>query len=339
VRRVKEEADRLGLRTKRSTTASGIERGGKPFSPGHIYKLLSNPIYIGEIAHKGRLYPGQHPALIDTETWTAVRDQLAANASDHRRKADAAEPSLLAGLLVDARGERLTPSHAVTKDRRYRYYVSTALIAEAGDRTQSWRLPAQEIEDAVIKVLADALTSPAMLVERFGTADTPSGQTRKMLDRATRLPKALNRSPAERAKVVRDLIEKIIVEPQTLTIRVRHRSLSGGAVAPPSSENPSDNPIELTAPLALRRRGVEMRLVLPGVAIQNDRSRCDPTLIKAIARGRAWFEELAAGRARSLRELAEGDGITRRYVRRLVDLAFLRRSCKAGNRSNSLPRV
>jgi ParB-like chromosome segregation protein Spo0J len=66
-----------------------------------------------------------------------------------------------------------------------------------------------------------------------------------------------------------------------------------------------------------------MRLVLPAVAIQNHRSRCDPTLIKAIARGRAWFEELAAGRARSLRELAERDGITRRYVRRLVDLAFL----------------
>ena len=66
-----------------------------------------------------------------------------------------------------------------------------------------------------------------------------------------------------------------------------------------------------------------MRLVLPGVEMQNDHLRCDSTLIKAIARGRAWFDELAAGRARSLRELAERDGITRRYVRRLVDLAFL----------------
>src|SRR6266481_1589951 len=75
--------------------------------------------------------------------------------------------------------------------------------------------------------------------------------------------------------------------------------------------------------MTFRRRGVEIRLVLPAVALENDRSRCDPTLIKAIARGRAWFEELAAGRARSLRELAERDGITRRYVRRLVDLAFL----------------
>ena len=106
-------------------------------------------------------------------------------------------------------------------------------------------------------------------------------------------------------------------------IRVRRSRLLGGAVMPPLSENPSDSPIELTTPVAFRRRGVEMRLVLPAVALQNDRSRCDPTLIKAIARGRAWFEELAAGRARSLRELAERDGITRRYVRRLVDLAFL----------------
>ena len=162
-----------------------------------------------------------------------------------------------------------------------------------------------------------------MLFERFGTAGIPGDQTRKMLDRATRLAAALNRSPAERAKIVRDLIEKVIVDQQTVTIRIRRSSLSGEAIVPPSSENPSDSAIELTAPVAFRRRGVEMRLVLPGVVIPNDRSRCDPTLIKAIARGRAWFEELAAGRARSLRELAERDGITRRYVRRLVDLAFL----------------
>src|SRR5438094_795261 len=258
VRRVKEEADRLALRTKRSTTAGGIERGGRPFSRGHIYNLLSNPIYIGEIAHKGQLYPGQHPALIDAYTWAAVGDQLAANARDHRRKAHVTEPSLLAGVLVDVRGERLTASHAVKKSRRYRYYVST----KAGrDRPQGWRLAAQEIEDAVIKVLADALTSPAVLLERFGTAGIPSGQTRKMLDRATRFAAALNRSPAERAKVVQDLIEKVVIEEDAITIKVRRSPLLGGAVMPPLSEN-SDSPIELTTPVAFRRRGVEMRLVL-----------------------------------------------------------------------------
>jgi hypothetical protein len=65
------------------------------------------------------------------------------------------------------------------------------------------------------------------------------------------------------------------------------------------------------------------QLVLPGLAQQNHSSRCDPALIKAIARGRAWFEELATGRARSLQELAKRDGISRRYIRRLVGLAFL----------------
>src|SRR5438094_1281065 len=110
VRRVKEEADRLGLSTKRSTTAGGTERGGKPFSRGHLYTLLANPIYTGQIGHKGALHSGQHPGLIEDESWTAVRKQLAGNARDHRSKTKAAEPSLLAGLMVDASGERLLPS-------------------------------------------------------------------------------------------------------------------------------------------------------------------------------------------------------------------------------------
>src|SRR4030088_183606 len=212
VRRVKEEADRLGLRTKCRTAANGTERGGKPFSRGHLYTLLSNPIYTGQIAHRGALHPGQQPALIDDESWSTVRDQLAANTRDHRHRAKAAEPSLLAGLLVDARGDRLTPSHAVKQGRRYRYYVSAALITDAGtDRAQGWRLAAREIEEAVIKILADALNSPARLVERFGAASMPSDQLRKLLSRAARLAATLGGSPDQRAKLVRELVEKIIV--------------------------------------------------------------------------------------------------------------------------------
>src|SRR5207244_6567490 len=136
------------------------------------------------------------------KSYTAGHGSLITNEKTHRHNAEATEPSLLAGLLIDAGVDRLTPSHTVKQGRRYRYYVSTALITEAGtDQSQGWRLPAQEIEDAVIRVLADALTSPALLIERFGTA-IPSDQTRKMLDRATRFAAALNRSPAARARVV-----------------------------------------------------------------------------------------------------------------------------------------
>src|SRR5438270_5650063 len=302
---------------------NGTERGGKPFSRGHLYALLANPIYTGHIAHKGELHPGQQAALIDDESWSTVRDQLAANTSNHRRRAKAAEPSLLAGLLVDARGERLTPSHAVKKGRRYRYYVSAALITDAGTDREGWRLAAREIEEAVIRILADALTSPASLVERFGAAGMPSDQVRKLLSRAARMAAALGGSPGERAKLVRELGERIIVDEKTIIIKLRRGLLLGEDVASSASEAASNSAVELTATAAFTRRGAETKLVLPGLAPQKHSSRCDPALIKAIARGRAWFEELATGRARSLQELAKRDGISRRYIRRLIGLAFL----------------
>src|SRR5205085_10032815 len=152
------------------------------------------------------------------------------NTTNHQRRPKAAEPSWLTGLLANAQGERLTPSHAVKKGRRYRYYVSAALITDAGTDREGWRLAAREIEEAVIRILADALTSPASLVERFGAAGMPSDQVRKLLGRAARMAAALGGSPGERAKLVRELVEKIIVDEKTLTIKLRRGLLLGGDV-------------------------------------------------------------------------------------------------------------
>jgi DNA invertase Pin-like site-specific DNA recombinase len=324
VRRVKDAADRLGLRTKRRATANGAERGGAPFSRGHLYRLLSNPIYTGRIAHKGQLYPGQHPALIDDETWTAVRDQLAANAGNHRRRAKTVEPSLLAGLLVDAQGQRLTPSHAVKKGRRYRYYIAATLITATGSNgVQNWRFAAREIEDCVISILIDALTNPTGLFEGPGMSGMSGDQIRRLLGRTARLAAALRRSPEERAKIVRELVEQVIVDDKRIVIKVRYRVLLSGEVPSRASDEPGASTIELTTAVDFKRRGIVTKVVLPGLTQQNQPSRCDPALIKAVVRGRAWFEELATGRVRSLEELAKRDGISRRYIRRLVDLAFL----------------
>ena len=134
-------------------------------------------------------------------------------------------------MLVDAKGERLTPSHAVKKGRRYRYYVSAPLItAGAKDDTPSWRLAAQEIEDCVIRILVDALISPAKLLDRFGMTGMPSEQVRKMLGRAGRLAAALRGSPAERAKIVRELVEQVIVDDKRIIIKVWRGALLGGDV-------------------------------------------------------------------------------------------------------------
>jgi hypothetical protein len=151
----------------------------------------------------------------------------------------------------------------------------------------------------------------------------PSDQMQNLLSRAARMAAALRSSPAERAKIVRGLIEKIIVDDKTIIIKLRRGALLGGDVPSSASEERSDSAVELTAAATFTRRGAETKLVLPGLAQHKHSSRCDPALIKGIARGRAWFEELATGRVRSLQELAKRDGISRRYIRRLVGLAFL----------------
>ena len=74
---------------------------------------------------------------------------------------------------------------------------------------------------------------------------------------------------------------------------MRCSALLGGEVPRGVSDEPTCSTIELTAAVDFKRRGAETKLVLPGLAQQNQASRCDPALIKAIARGRAWFEELA----------------------------------------------
>jgi DNA invertase Pin-like site-specific DNA recombinase len=128
VRQLQEECQRLGLKTQLRTMLDGRRSGGTAFSRGHLYLILSNPIYIGRIPHRGRSYEGEHDAIIDAETWDKVQAQFAANAGRKRGRASSKHPSLLAGLLFTAEGVPFTPSHAVNHGLRYRYYIERSLL-------------------------------------------------------------------------------------------------------------------------------------------------------------------------------------------------------------------
>jgi site-specific DNA recombinase len=323
VRRLKEEVDRQGWTTKHATTANGSTRGGRPFSRGHLYWMLSNPIYSGQIAHKGQLHPGQHDALIEPQTWEAVQAQLAANGNGHRHRAGAVAPSLLAGLLFDSTGKRLTPSHTVKNGRHYRYYISRALIAESGATyAHGWRLPAHDVEDAVVRIISATFVKPAPVIELLGLCDARAEQVALLIDRAAKIASALSRGlPSQRAELIRGLIEQIIIGETAISITVRTRLLGSGT---DSTLQPAmSRTIVLSAPVEFRRRGVETKLVLPATVQLDKPARRDPALLKAIARGRLWFEELAAGRAASIQAIADREGMTQRYISRLLPLAFL----------------
>ena len=185
-RRVKEAADRQGLVSKYRRFDSGKTFGGAAFTRGRIYHLLANPVYVGEIRHKRRSYPGQHPAIIDRATFEAVNLRLKANASRVKAPTSATSHSPLVGKLTDEAGQRLTPSHAVRRGKRYCYYVSRRLIAGSGKSdSRGWRLPAAALEGAVARLIINALETPSAAQ---GLIDGASPEV------LTKLPSAANRS-------------------------------------------------------------------------------------------------------------------------------------------------
>jgi site-specific DNA recombinase len=73
--------------------------------------------------------------------------------------------------------------------------------------------------------------------------------------------------------------------------------------------------------MQIRRRGFEMRLIIQGS--RAPALLVDLALLKAIARGRQWADDLLTGRVESLAAIAKREGVLPNYVRRLTRLAFL----------------
>src|SRR5271166_2055284 len=142
---------RLPVRADRA----GRSTGGGLLSRGHIYKILSNPIYIGRIAHKGHVHEGQHSPIIERDLWDRVQRRLQDHvATAKTRRVTQSSDSLLAGKLFDDRGNRMSPSWARKGSKRWRYYVSQAVLqgekAKAGSVA---RVPAAEIESRIVDAL------------------------------------------------------------------------------------------------------------------------------------------------------------------------------------------
>ena len=142
--------------------------------------------------------------------------------------------------------------------------------------TPGLRLAATELDDAVIRILLDTFANPAKLLELFGTADMPAEQIRKLLGRAKRLAAMLNGSPGKRAVVVRDLVEKVVIAEDEMSVRIYRGPLLAGDARSPASETPTDAAIELTAAVEFKRRGAENRLVVPGLTSRNRSTKHDP---------------------------------------------------------------
>lgn len=341
VRKLQEECRRLGLRTKLRIMLDGRQSGGSAFSRGHLYRFLSNPIYIGRIPHKSRSYEGEHEAIIDTETWDKVQAQLAMNAGRKRGRASSKHPSLLVGLLFTAEGVPLTPSHAVNHGRRYRYYVERSLVTAGaqegksgapqlndsgnGVQTKGWRLPAHDIEQLVLNRVAAFLGDRGALLDALRLKRKSPDLVSAVLDRASSLADACeSRSFASHLEIVNALVRRVTIAQDEVAIEIDHNGLIERLLdreAACQSKGRDHPPILIEVPVRLRRRGVEAKLV---VLDQQQRApELDAHLVKALARAHEWFGRIVRGEANGIGDIARAERLDRAYVTRMLCLAFL----------------
>jgi site-specific DNA recombinase len=147
--RLKVALDGEIVRSPARTSKSGKATGGAPISRGHLYWILSNPIYVGRLRHKGQIHDGLHPAIVDIDIWERLQ-QRRKSQTQTRRTSSQEDLSFLAGKFFDDCGNRMGASHASRGARRWRYYVSRAALSGRKQQAGSIvRIPAAEIENRV----------------------------------------------------------------------------------------------------------------------------------------------------------------------------------------------
>jgi hypothetical protein len=232
VRMIYERFAKIGSATQlvRQLRAEGVRgKRGKVVDKGYLYKLLNNRVYIGMAVHKGTSYPGEHRAIVNQALWDKVHGIL--TESPRRRAANtrAQTPSLLKGLIFGPTGRAMTPAHTRKGGKLYRYYVSTDVLKRDADACSVRRIPAAEIESAVIDQLRGLLRAPEIIVATWRAARQSMGgineaEVRDALHRLDPLWDEL--FPGEQARIVQLLVDRVDVSPDGADIRMRTEGLT-----------------------------------------------------------------------------------------------------------------
>lgn len=232
VRMIFERFTKIGSATTlvRALREEGVTgRYGKLVDKGYIYKLLNNRTYIGKAVHKETVYSGEHEAIISQALWDKVHSILTDSPRLRAARTRAQTPALLKGLIFGPTGRAMTPTHTRKGGKLYRYYVSTDVLKRDAEACTVPRVPAAEIESAVIEQVRGLLRSPEVIVRTWRAArQSMDGLTetdvRAALQRFDPLWDEL--FPAEQARVVQLLVERVDIALEGADIRMRTEGLT-----------------------------------------------------------------------------------------------------------------
>jgi site-specific DNA recombinase len=329
VHALKDELAGAGIRSKRRMRPDGTTYGGQKLSRGALYLMLQNRIYRGEITHKGNSYLGEHPAIIDQPLWDEVQAALAKNRVERATGLRAKRPSLLAGLVFDATGERLTPTYAVKKGTRYRYYVSASLITGVGRNSPSGRrMPAGNLEGLVINRLRTFLADPAAILDAVGNESHGSGQSQPV-ERGRQLAGELGSQAPDQVKAtLMALLCRVEINSDRIEInlsRGRLAELLNGqpidlAMRDQRLDHKSDDVVTLTVPARLKRVGREMRMLVEN---SDDQTAADPSLLRIVARAHDIQARLIQNAKLTVHDIAHVEQVSAAYIYVLLRLPWL----------------
>lgn len=271
-------------------SSKGIRRGGHPYSRGALYYLLRNSLYVGRIAHLGASHPGQHVGIVDQESWDRVQSMLTENRQGGSRAATSLGRCLLVGRLFDDRGNLMSPSHSrKANGRRYRYYVSQAVLQGRTDNAGTIR-----------RASAEAIES---LIERALCAGFPKAKQMEWV----------GLSMEQKRQHVARLVERITILADSVEIKL---TVAGRDVVSVDAA-----PSGLVHIATTMKAGLGGRQIVPHGSTAP--TRIDRSLVKAIARAHDLRYRLERNGDIGLHDLAREDGCSRPYVSSMIRLAYL----------------
>jgi DNA invertase Pin-like site-specific DNA recombinase len=321
---LKRELDRDGVRSKQRLFKNGRRVGGKPLSRGALYLMLQNRLYRGQIAHKGNVHEGDHEAIVEEPLWDLVQATLKENRQDHSASR-ARSTSLLAGIIFDGDGARLTPTHAKKNGRRYRYYISTSLMR--GDKPSTGlRIPASDLETLVIGRIAQQLNNVGWVTDCFGH-DLTSGQIKSLMNGAKDLARSLvdptKATTVDQRACLTAILDCAKVSEQRieLTLNLGGVFVRLGHLAGLNQQcNPEYKTETIHMEARLLRCGQQVKLILGEIETQR---AVDQRLLSPIINARSWFHMLQKGEVAGIADIAKHACVSAPHVSRTISLAFL----------------
>jgi hypothetical protein len=302
-----------GYRSKQRISSTARKLGGAVLSRGTLYHLISNPLYIGKIAHRGKLYEGLHEAIVSPEIWQKAAETLAGNRVRRKTSHNVSSGRILLGLLFDEAGNRFTPTHASKKGRRYAYY---ALKANGKNMI---RLPALELELLIASRIRELLSKSLDLTAYY--PGLPVKDTRLLVVAGQHRAEQLTEiTSVESLNLLRKILVRVMVRESQLELELDRAELKAALLGSTAGPDEAES-IKLSIPLIIKRRGGEVRLVLEnGEPLE---PRPVSSLIKAVAWSRYWADQIVTGKMLTLEDLAKSAGVSKFYARRMLQCAAL----------------